>query len=712
MKRKVRIFRESTAQLRRVLSFLLIAFVANICRGAEVEPEQVWSAEGLRLSSVAFSPDDSLVASGGRIWSTTTRRLLASFPTGRRVTLFSPAGDLIAVDDEPANENRTVVRLWKLSDRSVVQTLSISNRTIRCGAFSPDGSLIATGDEDDDDPSDEPGEITIWRVSDGTVVRHWVAHIEGGVFSVTYSPDGRFLVSTSRDGSAKIWDVATGDLLRTLLAARWDDVHSSAWSSDGKWIVTADENDEIKQWNANDGSLVRTVKVDGFSEETPVVFSPNSKYFASSGDGFSIAIWDAQTGNTYRVFPGHTWRVLGVAFSHSGRRLVSTSYEGTMRFWDVDSGTETGLIAGHTSQVQAITISHDGQILASVEGENGLHFLIRLWSLQEGRYLKAIMTTSSVSGLSFSPTAAVLAFGSEYSGVIQSLSGPDWSTSQVIGIHEGGVGAVKFSPDGTLIASGCHHDSRSGRATAEIRRFSDGKLLQALGSSDGSGGALAFSSDGRLFAVANRSLKIWRISDGTLVRTYTPDQSASLYFGAVEFLAGDQTVAALGGKTVIVYDLTRDDPVRTLTFFTSIYDWPDLRTASPDSASLFSGGYLPRIWDPLNGSSLTLTGFGSDYVSAASFSPDGALIAIGRSSGWIGVIRTPVWISSIYRNADPYVMRWQGPNGSYQPQRSRTLTNAIWENIGEATTNKTATIPGTDSVQFFRVKRENEPVGQ
>jgi hypothetical protein len=38
---------------------------------AQVKPSQVWSADGVALSSVQFSPDDRLVTSGGRIWSTT-----------------------------------------------------------------------------------------------------------------------------------------------------------------------------------------------------------------------------------------------------------------------------------------------------------------------------------------------------------------------------------------------------------------------------------------------------------------------------------------------------------------------------------------------------------------------------------------------------------------------------------------------------------------
>ena len=53
------------------------------------------------------------------------------------------------------------------------------------------------------------------------------------VYSVTYSPDGKTLVSSSKDDTIKFWDVKTGRLKKTL-KGHSDDVRSIIYSPDGK----------------------------------------------------------------------------------------------------------------------------------------------------------------------------------------------------------------------------------------------------------------------------------------------------------------------------------------------------------------------------------------------------------------------------------------------------------------------------------------------
>jgi WD40 repeat protein len=74
-------------------------------------------------------------------------------------------------------------------------------------AFSPDGSLIASGSED--------RTIRLWRVSDGALVRTLTGHTSW-VTSVAFSPDGSLIASGSWDATIELWRVSDGALVRTL----------------------------------------------------------------------------------------------------------------------------------------------------------------------------------------------------------------------------------------------------------------------------------------------------------------------------------------------------------------------------------------------------------------------------------------------------------------------------------------------------------------
>src|SRR5919109_4455744 len=159
----VSLCRLSALLLLRSTWILLTVFDTTTIRGAEVQAAQGWFVDGIELSSIQFSPDDTLVTSAGRIWSPTNRHALASFPAGAKVSLFSPSGEWLASDNNQASEHRSLIRLWRLNDQSLVQSFVLTNRTITCGAFSPDGAFLAAGDQEEDRDVEEPGRITIWR---------------------------------------------------------------------------------------------------------------------------------------------------------------------------------------------------------------------------------------------------------------------------------------------------------------------------------------------------------------------------------------------------------------------------------------------------------------------------------------------------------------------------------------------------------------------
>ena len=153
------------------------------------------------VSSVSFSSDGALIASGGgwedktvRLWNVATRELIGTLEghSGSvRAVAFSPDDALLA------SGSRDGVTLWDVGSRQ--RKFSLNNRrSVNSLAFSTDGNTLATGTW---------GEVTLWDVE----TREQIATLEGhtrSVHSVAFSDDGAILATGASDGTMLLWDVA------------------------------------------------------------------------------------------------------------------------------------------------------------------------------------------------------------------------------------------------------------------------------------------------------------------------------------------------------------------------------------------------------------------------------------------------------------------------------------------------------------------------
>jgi len=72
---------------------------------------------------------------------------------------------------------------------------------------------------------------------------------------VSFSPDGTRIVTGSEDETAKVWDARTGEE-RLALNGHTEGVTSVSFSPDGTRIVTGSQDDTEKVWDATTGKLL------------------------------------------------------------------------------------------------------------------------------------------------------------------------------------------------------------------------------------------------------------------------------------------------------------------------------------------------------------------------------------------------------------------------------------------------------------------------
>jgi serine/threonine protein kinase/Tol biopolymer transport system component len=310
-----------------------------------------------------------------------TKKVLAQPPQPPEVTKTHVAAPISA-----ANLNR-VVELQKIERLGLVFSV----------AWSSDGYL-ASGL-----PS---GTICVWRAVTGQRIWERTEHSES-VFSVVWSPDGRYLASSSKDGMICVWESANGQLVRRL--RRWSGrVNSVAWSPDGRYLASGSDDKTVRVWSAADGNLVQTLT--GHTGAVwSVVWSPDGSYLASGSEDRTVCVWKFETGQRVQVIAEHTDEVNSVAWSPDGRHLASGSADRTVRVWKSETRRKLQTLAGHSGSVWSVTWSPDGRYLISGSEDS----TIRVWDAGTGRQLRTLTShTDKVRSVAWSSDGHFIASGS------------------------------------------------------------------------------------------------------------------------------------------------------------------------------------------------------------------------------------------------------------------------------------------------------------
>ncbi|BBC29428.1 hypothetical protein SGFS_007220 [Streptomyces graminofaciens] len=183
-----------------------------------------------------------------------------------------------------------------------------------------------------------PGRVptrAAWRAWRGCEVPQTPSAHVGRVTTMVVSPDGSWLATASRDGTARIWDAATGQELH-ILTVHTASVFAVVVSPDGSWLATASRDGTARIWDAATGQELHTLDI--FAVDAMVV-SPDGAWIATTSFRTdTMRIWDAITGQELRTLTRHPYGVTGTAFSPDGTLLAITSVDGTIRICSPETG--------------------------------------------------------------------------------------------------------------------------------------------------------------------------------------------------------------------------------------------------------------------------------------------------------------------------------------------------------------------------------------
>ncbi|KAF7966723.1 hypothetical protein HWV62_37265, partial [Athelia sp. TMB] len=542
---------------------------------------------------------------------------------------FAPKDSLIS--KQYSSKYPSLLRLvsGSLNDwPSALKTIEGHTENVISVSYSPDGKHIVSGSWD--------RSICIWDAETGELVVGPLTGHSIPVTSVKYSLDGRYIASGSWDRTIRIWDALTGDMVVGPFNGHTDLINSVAWSPDGKYVVSGSHDNTCRIWETEAGRAAVGRVLEGHSDPVnSVVYSSDGKYIASGSSDGTIRIWDAETYEIEEVpFEGHTGGVSSVAFSPDSRHIVSGSSDKTIRVWGITGQLVARPFDGHSERITSVAYSKDGRFIATGSSD------------------KTVRVLDSQSGVT--------------------VAGPFEG-------HSAPVRSVAFSPDGRCIVSGAEDNTVRVWDAESIR-------VAARSVEEGRGGlvlAVACSPDGRHIASGSEDggIRIWNLETGELVLGPLEGHSRSVRSIAYSpdgkhIVSGsdDRTIWIWSGETGTVLA----GPFQGYSNLVITVAW------SPDGKYIVSGSHKTiRVWDATTGEIALgpLTGH-SDWVSSVAYSANGKYLVSGSDDGTIRLWKTETgeMVGEPFEGHTDYVLSVAfSPDGHRVVSGSRDMTIRFWD---------------------------------
>ena len=284
----------------------------------------------------------------------------------------------------------------------------------------------------------------------------------GMVSALGFSPNGALLATGNWDGGVKVWDIQSRCCLATLQRTGQFDLASElVFSPDGQYLASSGGRyDAVYVWDIKTSEQIAKFTVDEELQPRhrptciPLTFSPDGRCLIGATPENTFSVWDIETGERLAHLTGHSFSLTALFLSPCRKFLVSVDRDDNLRKWEIDKLTANISIPVVTSLPKTInwvqyTYSSDGILIAAMVSGTTITIL----DVKRNRKIATLVHKEVVQKVRFLQKGSQLVITGEDTIQVWNIgeSAPQFSS---IRGHISVCGAVKFSPDGKILAAG------------------------------------------------------------------------------------------------------------------------------------------------------------------------------------------------------------------------------------------------------------------
>ena len=307
--------------------------------------------------------------------------------------------------------------------------------------------------------TEEPN-LNVKNIPDFQLIHSLRAH-ENAVWGLTYSKDGKWLASSSKDGTINLIDTLSGEIKVSKLL-------------NTKGIVDLN-------------------------------FSPSTSLLAAAGYDRNIYIVSIPEAQKIQTLIGNQAGVGAVQFMPDGKKLISASWDKSIRIWEVSTGTLLETIWAHPESINDLVLAPDGSQFVAVSDDGSAS----QWETSTlTRISDHMMYDGAAACAAFASDNTTVAIGT-YNGSVFIWPLNTNNGHMKLEYHRDNVNGLSFSPDGSYLVSVSYDGD------IVFWQVSNGAILRTISPGNGEALSIAVNSVGNQFAVgfSDGTIKIWGVSE-------------------------------------------------------------------------------------------------------------------------------------------------------------------------------------------------------